>query len=177
MCDPIWQTVVSEQAIKLFTIQQTMSEPCIGRTVIVNDDLTWHVSVCGRQLAVTFCTDTQWTTCTSTNNFLWTSHYTTSTHTFSLSVLVILILTLLSSLLRRVVNLQPMRKSRDTVIQAQNLPWVDNCSTKPSELMTVTCYATPARVIGQQGVLHVLGTGVSCGWNEAGRNFMTKKLV
>ena len=51
MCDPIWQTVVSEQAIKLFTIQQTMSEPCIGRTVIVNDDLTWHVPVCGRQLS------------------------------------------------------------------------------------------------------------------------------
>ena len=52
MCDPIWHIIVSEQTIKLFTIQQTMSEaePSIGRTVIVNDDLSWHVCVCGRQL-------------------------------------------------------------------------------------------------------------------------------
>ena len=140
----LWQTIVSEQAIKLFTIQQTMSEPCIGRTVIVNDDLTWHVSVCGRQLSHSAPTLSELHVPQLITSF---EHLTTLLQhilSLSLSVLVILILTLLSSLLRRVVNLQPMGKSRDPLIQAQNLPWVDNCSTKPSELMTVTCYATPA---------------------------------
>ena len=60
-------------------------------------------------------------------------------------------------------SLELMGKSRNPLIQAQNLPLMDKPSTKPSELMTVTCYATPAQMIGQQGVLHVIGTGVSCG--------------